>query len=109
MWIESSGNIYRLTPDLSQICLVETHLDEGKVLEITDEFITNVNNAWHYAPYDYYKGTYNKGDSTVDLKSVFESGSSLQLSIKKISVESKYDPQNTITVELVSAVDNEKH
>ncbi len=107
MWIESSGRIYRLTPDLSQICLVETHFGEGKILEITDEFKTNVNNAWNYAPYDYYKGTYNKGDSAVELTNVFESGSSIQLSIKKIHIESGYDPNNTITVELTSFVDQE--
>ncbi len=77
MWIESAGKIYRLTPDLSQLCLVETHFGEGKVLEITDEFKTNVNNAWYYAPYDYYKGTYNKGDYTVDLESIFKSGSTV--------------------------------
>ena len=107
MWIESGNKIYRLTPDLSQICLVETHFGEGKVLEITDAFKTNVNNAWHYAPYDYYKGTYNKGDYTVDLESVFKSGSTVQLSIKKIQIESGYDPKNTITVELISSVDQE--
>ena len=107
MWIESGNKIYRLTPDLSQICLVETHFGEGKVLEITDAFKTNVNNAWHYAPYDYYKGTYNKGDYTVDLESVFKSGSTVQLSIKKIQIESGYDPKNTITVEFTSSVDQE--
>lgn len=107
MWIESAGKIYRLTPDLSQICFVETHFGEGKVLEITDEFKTNVNNAWHYAPYDYYKGTYNKGDYTVDLESIFKSGSTVQLSVKKIQIESGYDPKNTITVELISSVDQE--
>ncbi|MBO5914299.1 MAG: hypothetical protein J6Q72_03035, partial [Clostridia bacterium] len=107
MWIESGNKIYRLTPDLSQICLVETYFGEGKVLEITKEFKTNVNNAWHYAPYDYYKGTYNKGDYTVDLMSVFKSGSTVQLSIKKIQIESGYDPKNTITVELISSVDQE--
>lgn len=107
MWIESGNKIYRLTPDSSQICLVETHFGEGKVLEITDAFKTNVNNAWHYAPYDYYKGTYNKGDYTVDLESVFKSGSTVQLSIKKIQIESGYDPKNTITVELISSVDQD--
>ena len=108
MWIESGNRIYRLTPDLSQICLVETHFGEGKVLEITDAFKTNVNNAWHYAPYDYYKGTYNKGDSTVELNSVFKSGSSIDISIKEIKVDSSsYDPFNTILIELISSVDQE--
>lgn len=107
MWIESENKIYRLTSDLSQICLVEAHLGAGKVLEITEEFKTDVNNAWYYAPYDYYKGTYNKGDNTVEMKNVFKSDSSLQLSVKKIYVESSSDPQNTITVELISTVDQE--
>ena len=106
MWIESGNKIYRLTPDLSQICLVETHFGEGKVLEITDAFKTNVNNAWYYAPYDYFKGTYNKGDSTVELNSVFKSGSSIDISIKEIKVDSSsYDPFNTILIELISSVD----
>jgi len=106
MWIESGNKIYRLTPDLSQICLVETHFGEGKVLEITDAFKTSVNNAWYYAPYDYFKGTYNKGDSTVELNSVFKSGSSIDISIKEIKVDSSsYDPFNTILVELISSVD----
>ena len=108
MWIESGNKIYRLTPDLSQICLVETHFGKGKVLEMTDAFKTNVNNAWHYAPYDYYKGTYNKGDSTVKLNSVFKSGSSIDISIKEIKVDSSsYDPFNTILIELISSVDQE--
>ena len=107
MWIESGNKIYRLTPDLSQICLVETHFGEGKVLEMTEEFKTNVNNAWNYAPYDYYKGTYNNGDYTVNLTSVFKSSSTVQLSIKQIQIDSGYDPTNTITVELISSVDQE--
>ena len=108
MWIESGNKIYRLTPDLSQICLVETHFGEGKVLEMTEEFKTNVNNAWHYAPYDYFKGTYNKGDSTVELNRVFESGSSVDISIIEIKIDSSsYDPFNTILIELISSVDQE--
>ncbi len=107
MWIERSGMIYRLTPDLSQVCLVETHFGEGKVLEITEEFKADVNNAWHYAPYDYYKGTYHKGDDTVELTSIFKSGSPVQMSVKNIKVEGGYDPHNTVTVELTAIVDIE--
>ncbi|MBE6692921.1 MAG: hypothetical protein E7586_06345 [Ruminococcaceae bacterium] len=105
MWIECENKIYRLTPDLSQICLVETHFGEGKVLEITDDFITDVYNAWHYAPYDYYKGVYDKGDKSMELSKIFTSGSSVQLNIKDIHIENTDNPKNTITVELTSAVD----
>lgn len=107
LWLEIGDKIYRLTPDLSQICLVETHFGEGKVLAITDEFKTDVNNARHYAPYDYYLGTYNSGDDTVELNNVFKSDSSVKLRITDIKVECEYDPQNIITVELISTTDQE--
>ena len=32
MWIEVDNKIYRLTPDLSQISLVETHFGKGQLL-----------------------------------------------------------------------------
>ncbi len=106
MWIECDNKIYRLTPDFSQICLVETHFGKGKTLEITEEFKTDLNNAWNYYPFDYYTGTYHYlGDSTVELKSVFKSDSSVKLSIKDIKVENNYDPENTMSVELISTVD----
>lgn len=105
MWIETDGSIYRLTPDLSQICRVDTHFGEGRVLEMNEAFKTDVNNAWYYAPYNYYKGTYQSGDDTVELNRVFISDSSVELRIKKIQIEKKYNPQNTITVELISTVD----
>ena len=60
------------------------------------------------APYDYFKGTYNKGDSTVELKNVFKSGSTIDMRIKEIKVDgSSYDPFNTILIELISSVDQE--
>ena len=102
MWIETDGSIYRLTPDLSQICRVETHFGEGRVLEMSDKFKTDVSNAWHYAPYDYYEGTYQSGDDTVELTHVYDAGSSVELRIKKIRIENEYDPQNTVTVELLT-------
>jgi hypothetical protein len=107
MWMEIGDNIYRLTPDLSQLYLVETHFGKGKVLAITDEFKTDVNSAWNYAPYDYFIGEYHQGDETVELTNVFQAASTVKLSIKDIKVEREYDPQNTITVELISTIDQE--
>lgn len=105
MWIEAEGLLYRLTPDLSQICRVETHFGEGRVLEMSESFRTDVSNAWQYAPFDYYKGTYHSGDGTVELQRVFASSSSVELHIRSIHLEKKWDPHNTITVELLSKVD----
>ena len=107
MWIEVDNKIYRLTPDLSQISLVETHFGKGQLLEMTDALKTDINNAWYYAPYDCYKGTYNSGDKTVELRNVFSSDSTVKMSIKNITVERNYDPKNKVTVELISTIDQE--
>lgn len=104
MWVEAEGQIYRLTPDLSQICTVETHFEEGRVLEISDELKKLLNDAWSYAPYDYYKGTYHRGDKNITLTNVFSSDSSVELNIKNIYVDNNYNPQNSITVELLSEI-----
>lgn len=107
LWIEYGGKIYRMTPDLSQVCLVDTHFGEGKLLAMPEGFVRDVSNAWHYAPYDYYLGTYNPGDKTVELTNVFEADSTVQMRVKAIYVESNYDPKNTITLELISEIDQE--
>ena len=107
MWIENDGKIYRLGPSMSDICLVETHFGKGKVLEITDELRTAASRAWSYAPRDYHKGVYNKGDKTVELTNVFDSTSSVELRIKSICIEAEYNPQNSITIELISMIDQQ--
>ena len=104
LWIECENKIYRLSPDLSQIYLVETHFGAGKVLEMTDELNDDIGKAWFYAPYDYYKGTYKNGDKTVALNNVFPAESTIQMSIKNIQVETNDDPQNKITIELKSTM-----
>ena len=96
-----------MTPDLTQICLVDTPFAAGKVLEMPEEFGIYVNDAWYYYPYDYYLGTYNPGDKSVELKNRFKADSSIKMRIKDIWVESNYDPQNTVTVELISDTDQE--
>lgn len=107
MWIEWEDKIYRLTPELTELCIVETHLGEGKVLEIPDGFTKDVNDLWHYAPYDYYVGTYDKENSEVVLTNVFSSNSSVRISVKDIYIENTYSPKNTVTLELVSDTDRE--
>ena len=111
MWIEWGNKIYRLSHDRSLLCLVDTHFGKGKALEITEEFITDVNNAWYYVPFNYYIGTYNKSDDSFEYKHIFESPSSVKLSIKDIDISSEHDfhdgAENRITVELISDIDQE--
>lgn len=105
LWIEAGDRIYRMTPELSQICLVETHFGEGRILALPEGFSKDVGIAWAYAPYDYYVGTYNPGEYTVALENVFKSDSTIKIKIKKVTIND--DSPNTMTVELVSTIDQE--
>lgn len=111
IWIEWGNKIYRLSHDRSLLCLVDTHFGEGEVLEVTEEFLTNVNNAWYYVPYDYYIGTYRNSDDTFEFKHIFESPSSVQITVKSIEIANGSDfgdgAVNKITVELLSTTDQE--
>lgn len=100
LWIEAENKIYRMDPELSQICLVEKHLGKGKILELPEGFSKDVSVAWHYTPYDYYLGTYNPGDDTVELRNVYATDSSVQIRVKKIKMNSEYP--STMILELVS-------
>ena len=65
----------------------------------------DVNDAWRYAPYDYYRGTYRNGEKTVNLENVYQASTTVAMCVKDIHVESSHDPHNTITLELTSTVD----
>lgn len=108
MWIEMSGNIYRLSPNLSQICIVETHFGEGRMLEMTDELKADLNAAWDYAPYNYYFGKYSYSSDTLEMDHVFEANSTVKVNVKDIYLENVHHSENNkITVELISTVDQE--
>ena len=100
MWIETADKIYRITPDRSKIYLVERHFGKGTRLEITEEFEKELNDAWHYWPYDYWLGTYE--NKKFSISHVYPAESDITVTVKNIYVEKKYDPQNKITVELCS-------
>lgn len=100
-WIEIGSDIYRVSPDYSQICHVENHLGKGYVLEVSDEFIRKLKNARTY-PYDCYSGTYSDGKLTLEHTSFNDS--TVHIHIKNIN--SKRTSQNsTITLEIYSEVD----
>lgn len=105
MWIEWEDRIWRLNPESVQLCLVQTHLGEGRILEMPEGFLKDVNNAWRYAPYDYYRATYRNGEKTVNLENVYQASTTVAMCVKDIHVESSHDPHNTITLELTSTVD----
>ncbi len=107
MWLECEGKIYRLSPDMTKISRVETHFGEGKVLEITEELKSDISNAWHYAPYDYYKATYKQGGEGISLNRVFSAYSAVEIAIKDIYIENSDDSNNKIILSIISNEDKE--
>ena len=103
MWLEVASQIYRLSPDLSSGCHVATHLGEGYVINLTDEFRSLVNDAWSYYPYNYYKGEYIKATGEIKLERAFAADSTIQIGIKNIEIQEGRDI-NKITLGLVSTV-----
>ena len=88
MWVECGDvGIFRINPDMTEICKVQTHLGEGKVLQMTDAVKTMLEQAWYYHPYDYWSGTYKNG--TVTLLQVHPADSAIdRVEIKDIHIES---------------------
>jgi transcriptional regulator with XRE-family HTH domain len=88
--------------DMILLCL-NTFGDE--YLKITEEFKTDIYNVYNYAPFDYYTGTYNNGDTAVELKNVFSASSTIQMNVKSISDVG--EEKSTITLEIISSIDQE--
>lgn len=105
MWIEVGSKIYRLDPDLTEFCRVESHLGAGYVLDMNDEFRKMLSDAWQYYPYDFYTGSYKNSTGEIELYHVFEAESSVHVHIKELSVESKFNSVNSIKLELLSGTD----
>ena len=105
VWIVSSVGLYRMPPDRSQICSVETHFGEGTVLEMTDELKNAIEGAWNYSPYYIYRGTYTAGDETVKLEVTNEGDSPIRMYIKEIQIQKELPCENRIVVEVVSSED----
>ncbi len=105
MWLEVGSKIYRLNSDRTQLCRVKTYLGNGYVMNMDEEFWNLLSRTWYYYPYDFYSGTYYPGTGELTLDHDYEAESAVGISIKSIYVEKKDEPQNMITIELLSTVD----
>ena len=107
MWLEVASQIYRLSPDLTSGCHVATHLGEGYVINLSDEFRSLVNDAWSYYPHNYYKGEYIKATGEIKLERVFAADSTVMIGIKSIDLGEGTNPTNKIILGLTSTVGQE--
>ena len=104
-WLETETAIYRISPDFTQVCRVETHYGAGRFLTVSAELIKMLGNMWRYHPYDFYVGTYDHSTDTVTLSHAYESASTVSVQIKEIGVIRDHYPKNKILLELTSTID----
>ncbi len=103
MWIEcGSVGVFRLNPEWTEICKVQTHLGEGKALRMTDTLRELLGDAWNYYPNDCWSGTYENGEVT--LEQVYKEASAVDsVSIDNIYIENKIDSNNNkITLSILA-------
>ncbi|MBR5136925.1 MAG: hypothetical protein IKV30_02775 [Clostridia bacterium] len=107
-WIEAGDNIFRISSK-GKIYYVERHLGKGYELDYSKELIDLVYGGWFYYPYDYYKGSYDGDTKELILNHVFEAESTISISIKEISFDSKEENTNLITIEVISSLDQSRY
>lgn len=94
VWIEcGSVGLFRLNPEMTEICKVQTHLGEGRVLQMTDTLKELLRQAWYYYPNDYWSGSYEKGEFS--LRQVYKADSAVEsVMIESMQIENKYHSEN---------------
>ena len=100
-WVEAGGRIYRLGSN--EIVLVEKHLGKGTILGDAKECLAEIANAWSYWPWDCWYGTYKDGKLTMEHKYAAET--TVTVNIVSMNVIKDLHPENSMTVELTSTVD----
>ena len=104
-WIETDGKLYRIDRDYTQLCLVESYLGAGEVLEFTDELKNMIIDMHNYWPNDVYSGEYDKSSNEITLRHLYSADSSVDIKIKEIYVRFMYHyNKNKITLELTSDI-----
>ncbi len=95
VWVECEGvGLFRLNPEMTEICRVETHLGAGRVLKMTDGLHEQLRQAWYYYPYDYWAGTYENGTVTLSQKSDFASTAISAVAVDRLYLENKHHSDN---------------
>ncbi len=94
VWIEcKSVGLFRLNPEMTEICEVQTHLGEGKALQMSDTLKELLRQAWHYHPNDCWYGTYE--NDTVTLQQVYKTDSAIEwVAVDRIHIENKHHSDN---------------
>lgn len=107
LWIEcGTVGLFRLDPEMNEICKVETHLGKGVELRMTDTLKELLTQAWDYFPNDYWSGKYENG--TITLNQIYKSDSAVDY-VRIDSIDIEDDKWTTIKIVLtIGAKDSMK-
>jgi hypothetical protein len=103
-WIEVGSKIYRLTPDMGEICLMESHLGMGYVLEMSKEEKAVLFSAWYYDPYNYYIGSYDLGKNDLQVEHVFKAPSTVEFSVLQVQAAEDANGTGKIVLEVTPCI-----
>ena len=107
-WHTAGEALYRIDPEMTQLCRVETFMGRGRVLELPESLRTLIRNAWYYYPYDYYSGTYDAGTGELTVSHVYAAETSMTVRVQSVELSDNADPaslSDRITLELISDKD----
>ena len=98
LWIEcGTVGLFRLSPEMNEICKVQTHLGEGVELKMTDTLEELLTQAWYYFPNDYWSGKYENG--MITLNQIYKSDSAVDY-VRIDSIDIKKDEWANIKIVL---------
>ena len=109
-WIEAEGKVYRVSPDLDAIWLVDRHYGSGEKLHAESDFFDVFYDLWKYHPYDSYVAFYEGDELTV--KHAYEATSPVRVEIVKLEpdfltddIDATDKAQHKITLRITATED----
>ena len=106
VWLDCGKlGLFRLNPEMTEICRVKTHLGKGKELQMTDELKELLYQAWYYHPNDCWSGSYENGEVT--LNRVYEAESIVEnVKIESVHIENVHNSKNDKITLVITSKEN---
>lgn len=102
VWLEVGDDLYRINEDRTQLCRVETHYGEGRILKPSADLFELIGPVLTYWPNNCYSGIYR--DGTLTLTHVYKTEPTVDVTVTDLEVgEADEEYQHyTITLRLYS-------
>ena len=106
VWLDCGKlGLFRLNPEMTEICRVKTHLGNGKEVQMTDELKELLYQAGYYHPNDCWSGSYENGEVT--LNRVYEAESIVEnVKIESVHIENVHHSKNNKITLVITSKEN---